>query len=721
MSEAVLVTGGSGFIGVEVAQYLLRQGHRVVCLDRLFDDVRLGRIDGQVERVEGDVRDAALVDSLVARSDRVIHLAAVVGVDEYLRRPLEVLDVNILGTRNVLLACTRHGRPVVFASTSEVYGKNAGTLDESKDRVYGPAHNNRWSYAISKSACEQYAYALANQGLIFSAVRYFNVYGPHLDAPGRGRVISKFLGRIQAAKPLELVDGGHAVRCLCYVEDAAEATARLAVSLDAGTSFCDRSINIGRAEPMSMRCLAQLMIELSGHTAGIEEVAGVDHFGPGFEEIPHRVPDVEFLHEAIGFRARVDARTGLMRTLDHWGLLRTDLAEAPRGRAPSLPPIPEIRPLFEPTPQLLRTFHRILESGKVTNGGPHVHRLEAQAASYLGVEDVVATSTGTDALTLILRALGLRGKAVLPAFTFMATLNAVVAVGLEPVLCDIDEQTFTLDPGALGALLARETQVSVVLPVNVFGVVPNLPAIAMLARQAGAQLVYDNAHGFGAEVDGRRAPPEPVAQMFSLHATKVLSAVEGGLVVGADPSLLAAVRCLRNHGLADDPLRSTPGMNAKMDELRAATGSHSLLSFPEALARRRAYGTRLTVGLAVDGLSDHFTPQRIPTNVRTNYQNLGVRCSAAEHVGLRAVLDAFKAEGIGCRSYFHPPLHRLEMFQNRFELPVTDRVSRSLLCFPIHNRMSEQDLERIGASFAAVASTFDAANEPTLLVPAQSR
>lgn len=702
----VLITGGAGFVGSAIARYLLGVGKSVVCLDR-YDPGRLTDIDDRIHKVSGDILDADLMDQWIARCGRVIHLAAVVGVDEYVTRPHDVLDVNILGTRNVLMACLQHDRPVLIASSSETYGLNTGILEEDSDRIYGTSRNHRWSYAISKTAGEHYAYALGRLGLTACAVRYFNVYGPQLDAPGQGRVISKFLGRIRDGLPLMLVDGGHAVRTLCYIDDAAEATARLALELSPDCSYNHSAVNIGRPEPITMRELAEAMIRLSGHQAGTQEIAGKEFFGEGFEEIPVRVPDVSKLERILNFKAKVDMEEGLRRTLDYWGLLnpQTDANVTIPSSVPTL--IPMVRPSFAPNGVLLQAFHQSLATGQVTNGGPHLRSFEEELAQYLGVPDVVVLSNGADALTLGLQVLGRKGKAVLPSYTFIATLNSIESAGLEPVFCDIDPETFTMSPTALAQILEQEKDVAVVVPVNVFGVTPDLPAIAALCRQAGAEIVYDNCHGFGTETEGRRIPPEARLQMFSFHATKVLPAVEGGALVGADLELLDRVRQLRNHGIAHHNLaESGLGMNAKMDELRAATGRHVLRQFPQHLEQRRHYAQQLRTFFQ-EACHGALIPQRIPEGVVSNFQNFGVLMPSAAQVGLPRAIAAFQERGVECRSYFNPALHTLTRARDyaRYPLPATDQVWNSLLCFPIHSQMDPQEIDRVQL---AARSTVDA-------------
>jgi len=724
----VLLTGGAGFIGSAIVDYLLKVGKTVVCLDADINSGRLKSFGDRIVRVQGDILNTELIDHWVNQCGRVMHLAAIVGVDEYVNRPHEVLDVNILGTRNVLMSCLKHQRPVLICSSSETYGLNTGILAENSQRIYGSPLNHRWSYAISKAAGEHYAYALERLGLTSVAVRYFNVYGPQLDAPGRGRVISKFLGCIRDRRPLTLVDGGDAVRTLCYVDDAAEATARLALELSPEAPFRNTAVNIGRSEPITMKELAQIMIRLSGHQYGTEDVPGTTFFGEGFEEIPVRVPDVSRLHELLDFKPKVDLEDGLKRTLAHWNLLAPEQEPIENGNGKvelvstgqDKPIIPMVRPHFAPNSVLLQSYHQSLATGQATNGGPHLQAFEAELADYLGVPDVVAVSNGADALILSMQVLGLKGKAVLPSYTFIATLNSVIACGLEPIFCDIDPETFTLSPSALADILAREEGVSCVLPVNVFGVSPDMEAIAQLCRQANIQIVYDNCHGFGSEVNGKRTASEAIMQTFSFHATKVLPAIEGGAVISPDLNLLNEIRRLRNHGIAPNVIQSTPGMNAKMDELRAATGRHVLKSFPHMLEQRRRYAQQLR-GFLTEFCPDVFIPQRVPNHVNSNFQNLGIVCPVAEQVGLNTIIGLLKSNGIECRSYFNPALHCLEMYHGKFHLPNTEKIWRSLLCFPIHSTMSQQDLQQIkDAALATVESLLaNSVEQPVMMATAR--
>lgn len=368
--------------------------------------------------------------------------------------------------------------------------------------------------------------------------------------------------------------------------------------------------------------------------------------------------------------------------------------------------VPWVRPIFEADDELLDEIRRALVAGQVTNNGEFVRTLEGELARYLGVEDCAVVASGSAALLLAARALGLAGtRAVVPAFTFIATLNALVNSSITPVFCDIDPDTWTLSPAHVGRLLATDAAIRLVVPVNVFGVPPDLGALRRLVAGTQTALLFDNAHGLGTESGGRRCPPEPLIQTFSLHATKTLPGIEGGAVVSSDPRLLAEIRRLRNHGLAADLLQSTPGFNAKMSELHAAVALRSLRTLDDVVAHRREYAARLRRALAEDG-HGLFGLQRISDGVQSNFQNLAVVCRREDRGGVSAIQAEFMQAGVETRRYFWPPLHDLSPYRGRFSLPVTEAVARNVLCLPLHSLMEPAVLERIEGAIRRVAARF---------------
>jgi dTDP-4-amino-4,6-dideoxygalactose transaminase/nucleoside-diphosphate-sugar epimerase len=708
----VAITGGTGFVGSALARELIHRGATVRVFD-IGDRQRLTQLADhpRLHCTSGDVRDAAAVAELVAGAHLVLHLAAVVGVDRYLADPAAVIDVNVGGTRCVLDACKRHGIPMLLTSTSEVYGALPVDLREDGPVQFGDLHKPRWSYALSKAAAEQLTLAHARDGLPAAVVRYFNVYGPELDQPGHGRVLSKFLGALRAGEALTLVDGGAAVRSFCHVDDAVEATLRVAAGLLGDAPLRGAILNVGRCEPVTIRDLAQRIVALTGHAAGFVDVPGAVAFGPGFEEIPRRVPDLSALRAATGFEARISLDEGLRRTLSEW---RLPVVAAPMPASEGFA-VPLVQPKVEPDGALLQKLALILTSGRLTNHGPEVQALERELAHFAGGGEVVAVANGFAALVLALQAalIGLPGgaagrrKAVLPAFTYIATCNAVVDAGLDPVFCDVEPDTWTLDPAALQRVLVDHPDVAVVVPVNVFGVPARLDAIAQVAQAAGAAVVLDDAHALGTD-----SPPERDGRLhaqvraLSMHATKVLPAAEGGAVVVRDPVLAAEVRRWVNHGLHREPLRSGPGWNFKLSELHAAVARHVLPRVPEHLQRRRTYAAQLRE--YIHGCGDVFSAQRVPDGVTPSWQNLGLCIGRGGEPELQRVIAAAVALGVEARRYFWPPLHDMAGFAGGSRLPNTDDLCRRQFCLPLHSRMEPEVLQRIERAVDAAAAVLRA-------------
>ncbi len=356
--------------------------------------------------------------------------------------------------------------------------------------------------------------------------------------------------------------------------------------------------------------------------------------------------------------------------------------------------IPFVRPEFHCSDDLLDNIRNILESGIVTNNGPNVRRFEEQMATYMGAKNVVAVSSGSMALLLSLTALDLKpGKVVLPAYTYISTLNAIVHGGLEPLFCDIDPTTYTLDPNHLQHLMQRHQDIRCVMPVNVFGVHPDLKVITEVCRQE-IPILYDNAHGLGTQLNGRLLPPGPDLQIFSLHATKVFPAIEGGLIVVSDERTMGVIETLRNHGLSTEFHNIRNGYNAKLDEVRAIIGLNTLSRFGETLASRREIGKKIQVALRK--YPDLLALQSIPPGIESNYQNLAVLFKEKlPSEGIEGIVQQLQGKGLMARRYFHPPLHLIEGFKGRVSLPTTEYVWQHSISLPIHSSMSDAALQKM--------------------------
>jgi UDP-glucose 4-epimerase len=317
--QRVLVTGGAGFIGSQLAGWLEREGHDVTVLDNVSSGSgRLGTRPrrGAARLVRGSILDRGLVDEAVTGVSTVFHLAAAVGVRRIVADPLGSLRTNLTGTENVLEACARHGCAVVLASSSEVYGRpHQVPMSESGDRVLGPTTVARWSYAAAKTVDEHLAFAYAGQGLRASVVRYFNSYGPGIDRAGDASVVAVFLRHALAGEPIPLHGTGRQTRCFTYVSDTVRGTVLAAAVPEAqGQVF-----NIGTPAETSIGDLAEMIVAAVGSRSPILRTPYEGVYGAGFEDIPRRVPDISRARRVLGWEPQVPLEEGLKQTIAWWG------------------------------------------------------------------------------------------------------------------------------------------------------------------------------------------------------------------------------------------------------------------------------------------------------------------------------------------------------------------------------------------------------------------
>ena len=309
----VLITGGAGFLGSHLSDAFLRRGDDVTILDVTGDRRVRHLLDNPHFRyVRDSVLNAEILDGLVARSDLVYHLAAVVGVEHYVGDPYQVLNVNINGTQAVLKAAYKHNRKVILASTSEVYGRNPRVpFCEDDDRVLGSTRRDRWCYATSKAAAEHFCFAYQRLGLPVVILRYFNVYGPRLDQLDVGRVVTILMGQILRREAVTVIGDGRQTRCFTYVDDAIRATVAAGLEPRAVGQIC----NVGTDEEISILELARTMIRVAGSPSEIRFVPQETVYGDSYEDVPRRVPSLHRMHEILGVRAETSLEEGLRRTI----------------------------------------------------------------------------------------------------------------------------------------------------------------------------------------------------------------------------------------------------------------------------------------------------------------------------------------------------------------------------------------------------------------------
>lgn len=333
-----LVTGGAGFIGSHLTDRLIEQGHHVRVLDNLstgtLDNVRQWRHHDRFSITVGSVLDKHTLGQCIASCDRVVHLAAAVGVERIMNQPVDTILTNVRGTENVLQLARHHDRKTLVASTSEVYGKamtqNGGmdALSETDDLTLGATTKRRWAYACSKAMDEFLAQAYHEEhGLPVFCVRFFNTVGPR-QSERYGMVVPTFVKRALSGKPLQVHGDGTQTRCFVHVADAIRAVIKLLdVPRAEGEVF-----NVGRPEEISIQELAERIRVLADRDVEITNVPYEEVYGEGFEDMRRRTPDLSKLTDTIDFEARYSLDDILQDVIDD---VRRRRSARAAGRTPT--------------------------------------------------------------------------------------------------------------------------------------------------------------------------------------------------------------------------------------------------------------------------------------------------------------------------------------------------------------------------------------------------
>ena len=299
-----LVTGGAGFIGSHLCERLISRGEQAIILDNYSTSSisNIGGFQQKVKVVEGNILNKSLVDELVAESDYVVHLAAALGVLNIVNKPLDSLRTNIQGTEVVLEAANKHNKPILIASTSEIYGKNDKVpLNEEDDRVIGHPLKSRWSYSEAKAVDESlaYFYYLENK-LPIRIVRLFNTVGPR-QVGHYGMVLPRFVSAALKNEPLQVYGTGEQIRCFCHVEDAVRALLQV---IDSDKSIGE-VFNIGNNQQISILELAKRVIQITDSKSEIIKIPYTEAYPDGFEDMQRRVPDISKIKNVLGWSPQI--------------------------------------------------------------------------------------------------------------------------------------------------------------------------------------------------------------------------------------------------------------------------------------------------------------------------------------------------------------------------------------------------------------------------------
>lgn len=299
----VLITGGAGFIGSHLSAALVAAGEKVTVLDDLstgcVDNLRGLEKGGYLELHVGSVNDAKLVDELVAKADFVYHLASAVGVRLIIDQPVHTIESIVGGTTVVLEACNRHWKPFLLTSTSEVYGKGSRIpFNEDDDTVMGATCRRRWSYACAKALDEFLALAYwVERQLPITVVRLFNTVGPRQTGQ-YGMVVPTLVTQALSGKPITVFGDGTQSRCFTHVSDIVETL----MMIPEAPQTHGQVINLGNDQEITIFGLAERIKELTGSPSPIKIIPYDQAYGPGFEDMHRRVPDLSKAARLLGYR-----------------------------------------------------------------------------------------------------------------------------------------------------------------------------------------------------------------------------------------------------------------------------------------------------------------------------------------------------------------------------------------------------------------------------------
>ncbi len=353
-------------------------------------------------------------------------------------------------------------------------------------------------------------------------------------------------------------------------------------------------------------------------------------------------------------------------------------------------------PLLPPLEEFIPYLEEIWDSKWITNNGAFHQKLEKALAEYLGVEYLSLFTNGTLPLITALQAMRIGGEVITTPYSFVATTHSLWWNGIKPVFVDVDPANGNLDPNRIEAAITPKT--TAIMPVHVYGNPCDTEAIKEIADKYGLKVIYDAAHAFGIKVNGESILRQGDISTLSFHATKTYSTVEGGALICHTPEMKQRIDYLKNFGFAGETEVVAPGINSKMDEIRAAYGLLSLKHVDNAIAERKKVAMRYRKELAdVEGIS--FFEQR--PDVEYNYSYFPIFVDEKKYGMSRdALYKKMMDHNVMGRRYFYPLISDFSTYRGlpsagAENLPVATRMANEVICLPLHHTLSEEDVTRV--------------------------
>lgn len=360
-------------------------------------------------------------------------------------------------------------------------------------------------------------------------------------------------------------------------------------------------------------------------------------------------------------------------------------------------PIYVTRPIFPDLQEVTAKLEDIWKEKRLTNVGPQHIALENKLHDYLKVPNLSLFNNGTIALIVACQSLRLSGEVITTPFTFAATPHVLTWNNIKPIFCDIDPDTMNIDAAKIEEMITPET--TAIMPVHVFGTPCEMDKIQEIADRYGLRVVYDAAHAFGVEVDGRGIGSFGDISMMSFHATKVFHTVEGGALTYNDDRLKKRIDLLKNFGIKNEEEVVMPGINGKMNEVQAAIGLVVLDYVEQETEQRRllieAYKNYLK---DIAGISWYESTGK---GIKPNYQYFVVRISEEEFgISRNQVYEELKKYNVFSRKYFYPLCSQYNCYRHlpsssTANLPVATKVVQEVLSLPLYGELTPADVEKI--------------------------
>lgn len=353
-------------------------------------------------------------------------------------------------------------------------------------------------------------------------------------------------------------------------------------------------------------------------------------------------------------------------------------------------------PLLPDLDEFNELLKEIWSSRWITNNGSYHKQLEMELAKYLKVPYISLFTNGTLPLITALQAMRITGEVITTPYSFVATTHSLWWNGIKPVFVDIDQNTCNINPEKIEAAITPKT--TAIMPVHCYGQPCDTEAIQNIADKYGLKVIYDAAHAFGVEVNGESLLNAGDMSTLSFHATKVYNTVEGGALVTHDEKTKKRIDYLKNFGFADEVTVVAPGINSKMDEIRAAYGLLNLRQVDAAIAVRKKVAEVYKAALkGVTGISfQEETP-----GVRHNYSYFPIFVDEEAYGMSRdALYFKMKEHNVLGRRYFYPLISEFSTYRGlesagAQNLPVATRIANSVICLPMHHALSSDDINRV--------------------------